>query len=94
LAQEFNFKAARDHIEYLRAQYRQLARTEEKDGTWDWYLASQIECLEMEIAEAHQSTKAKMTTVGSSGHPVIQINNIVTPIIPAWNSISNGKMLE
>ncbi|GAA4827798.1 hypothetical protein GCM10023310_00570 [Paenibacillus vulneris] len=81
--QGYNFKATRDRIEFLTAQYRQLARTQEKDGSWDWYIASEIECLEMEIAEAHRSTNAKMTTVASSGHPILQ-NILVTPMVPQW----------
>lgn len=81
----YDLKAARERIGYLTAHYRQLAKTQEKDGTWDWFIASEIECLEMEIAEAHQSDNAKMTTVTSSGHPVLQIQNVISPMVPHWH---------
>lgn len=80
----YDFKTALTHRGHLVSLYRRLKRQFEDDGSWSWWLKQQIEEIDQELAEAHEAINGKMTTVGSSGHPVLQLDNIITPIVSQW----------
>lgn len=79
----YDFKAARRRVEELKMIYRQNKHLQKEDGTWDWWLLAQIEGLEKEIQEAH---KNRMTAVRGSGHHVKLLKNLISPIVPQWDS--------
>lgn len=87
----YDFKAARDRRQQLVTMYRQSKRL---DGDMaGWALVAMIEELDQEMAEAHTGQNGKMTTVGSSGHPVMKFGNIITPIVPQWSAVGNRGTL-
>jgi hypothetical protein len=81
----YDFKAARDRILYLTQLYRVGIKLCPEDQEWGWDLIAQIEELEREIAEVHQASNGKMTTL-HGGHSVMHFEKIITPIIPAWDT--------
>lgn len=81
----YDFKQARQHIQRLTGIYRTLKRQGAEPEALAW-VTSEISCMETEIAEAHKAQKGKMTTVGSSGHQLVQISNIFIPIVPQWGN--------
>lgn len=50
-----------------------------------WAIAGEIEEIEREISEAHRVYKGRMTAARNSGHPVIQFENIISPMVPQWS---------
>jgi hypothetical protein len=83
---KYDFKVARDRILFLTQLYRVGRKLCPDDDEWGWDIMAQIEDLEGEIAEAHAlGQRKKMTTVVSSGHPVIHTENIINPIVQAWS---------
>lgn len=80
----YDFKSARQRQNDLMLYYRRLKRMGLLTPETESEILAYIDDIQQEIEEAHKSVKAKMTTVASSGHPVLQINNLVTPIVPHW----------
>ncbi|QQE75192.1 hypothetical protein KDJ56_07065 [Brevibacillus composti] len=80
---KYDFQAAERRIEELKLIYRQIKEQHQEDGTWDWWIMAQIEEIELEIEEA----KRKMA-VRQDGHPAKAVSNVITPIIPAWQTAS------
>lgn len=79
----YDFKAARCRIEELKLIYRQNKHLQKEDGTWDWWIKSQIVELETEVQEAH---KNRMTAVSVSGHHAELITNLFSPIVTQLES--------
>lgn len=79
---KYDFKAAEQRIAELKLIYRQMKDKHQEDGTWDWWVMAQIEEIEREMEEA----KSKMA-VRQDGHPAKAVSNVITPIIPAWQTV-------
>lgn len=79
----YDFKAARQRRDELVAMYRQGRRMNPDDPEWGWDLVAMIDEIDREIEEAHRSQKGKMTVL-ADGHPVMQFENVLTPIVPQW----------
>lgn len=75
----YDFKAARQRIEELKLIYRQNKKHHEEDGTWDWWIAGQIEELEKEIEEAHKNRTAVLADNRSN-----EKINVLKPRVPQW----------
>jgi len=85
----YDFKAARQHRELLVSFFRRLLNLGfDEDGTWDWELKRQIVELDGELELAHRSVNGKIAA-GQGDYCVIQVNNIVSPIVPQWGDVSN-----
>jgi DNA polymerase III gamma/tau subunit len=76
---KYDIRAAKRRIAELEMMYCRLKQKQPEDGTWDWWIMAQIDELEREIEEAQK----RMTTVSGSGHSNVK-QNLITPIIPAW----------
>jgi hypothetical protein len=83
LSGEYDFTAARSRIMLLTMMYRKAKHQEDEMACWE--LMAQIEELEKEVAEAHESNKYRMTTV-QGGHPLTSFENIITLIVPQWRA--------
>lgn len=79
----YDFKSARERINFLTQLYRVGRKLCPDDTEWGWDLIAQIEELEREIAEAHASQNGKIA-VRQDGYPVVQIENVIIPSIDAW----------
>ncbi|MCR8635772.1 hypothetical protein [Paenibacillus radicis (ex Xue et al. 2023)] len=90
----YDYKSARERRKELVTIYRILKRHLIDDGTWSWWLFGQIEEIDNEIAGAHCLDKQKMTTARNSGHPILHMENIITPIIPAWEPVNKGESIN
>jgi hypothetical protein len=86
----YDFKAARDHQQYLIQLYRVGRKLCPDDTEWGWDLLAQIDEIEREIAEAHASANRKMTIL-ADGHPVMHISNLIAPIVPQWAGEHKGE---
>lgn len=85
----YDFKEARQRQEDWRAFYRQMKRSRLLNPELEFEIKEFIDEIENEITEAHKGINGKMTTVTSSGHPIIQFENLLTPIVPQWASGNN-----
>ena len=61
MPKQYNFRAARQRIYQLKNYYRRLAKTQPKDGTWDWWIMAEIDELEREIAEKKKISAHTLT---------------------------------
>jgi hypothetical protein len=87
----YDFTSARERQTEWRSYYLRLKKAGDLELELEFEIMAYIDELEMEIAEAHASVNAKMTTVSSSGHKVIHIENLITPIISHWRGSSNEE---
>lgn len=83
----YDFKAARARIAELTGMYRLAKRSD--DDAAQWAIMAQIDEIEREITAAHASGNGKMTVL-ADGHPVMHMENIIAPIIPAWSHDDKG----
>lgn len=67
-------EAVRKRIKKLKAMYCQLSKTQEKDGTWDWWIAAEIDALEQELAVAQLKVISEID----------EKDNVVRPLIASW----------
>lgn len=89
---KYDFKAARSRIAEWKTYYRRMKRMgllTPKEAT---IITMFIDELEREIQEAHASRKGKMTTARNSSHPVIQLGNLITPIIASWSQGNKSEV--
>lgn len=90
----YDFKAARDRQKELINMYRTLNHIKNQDGTWDWWIRAEIAEIDQEINQVHESQNGRMTTVTSSGHPIVQISNTFIPIVPQWAMANKENLNE
>lgn len=84
----YDFKEARERRDHLVGIYRKLKHWQTEDGTWDWWIALEIEEIDREIAEAHGKTEK---TVLADGLAEKLDNNIVAPIVTESDTFGNKE---
>jgi len=83
----YDFQAAERRIAELKLIYSQMKDEHQEDGTWDWWIATQIDEIQLEMAEA----KSKMA-VGQDGHKAKIHSDVLFSIIPACQIQSKEVM--
>lgn len=88
----YDFQAAEQRIAELGLIFARMKDKHQENGTWDWWIATQIDEIRLEMAEA----KSKMA-VGQDGHQANVNSNVLFPIIPAWKlqskeTVQNGSL--
>lgn len=81
---QYDFKAARQRIYQLKNYYRRLAKTQPKDGGWDWWIMAEIDELEREIAEEKEKLREPL-----SDQDVFEIGEITQE---HWQSNGLGNL--
>lgn len=66
----YNFKAARQHIQLLTATYRSMKRHGAGPEALAW-VASEIVCIEDEIAEAHERERRAGQSASNVGENIL-----------------------
>lgn len=88
----YDFQTAEQRIAKLGVIYARMKDKHQENGTWDWWITTQIDEIQLEMAEA----KSKMA-VGQDGHQANVNSYVLFPIIPAWQmqikeTVQNGSL--
>lgn len=79
-------RAARTRLCELRTIHSDLLKTQQPDGTWDWFLTNEMKELAISIIKEKEKTRL----AGRAGLST-RLKRLVTPIVPLKRSESKGE---